>query len=121
MKDSLDCVHTAYSIGGNATESAKYTHSKYKIWSTGRDDEYNKAYFEKETSSNGYGRILGHVDSNNKLVIISETFNPEHNLTTGDYANQAKIYDNQLQYGSGTDDKYYVRKFKYSNSSTDTT
>ena len=121
MKDSLTCEHTAYSIGGNATETATYTHTLYKIWATGRDDTYNTAYFEKEQTDNvGYGRILGHVEDN-KLVINSTTFDSTKPLTSGNYANQAKVYDNQLQYGSGTGNKYYVRKFKYSDESTDTT
>jgi hypothetical protein len=52
MKDSLECVHTAYSLGGDATETAEYEHESYKIWSTGRDDTYNTAYFEKENPEN---------------------------------------------------------------------
>jgi hypothetical protein len=85
-----------------------------KIWATGTDDTHERAYFEKETSSNGYGRVLGYINSDETLVIVSDTFDSKQPLTSGSYANQAKVYDGTL-ISEGTGDKFYVRKFKKNN------
>jgi len=116
-RTSLTATHTAISnTGTNTTSTGTYSGT---IWSSGTEDTYNTAYFEREDSpSNGYGRIVGHIDSNGTLVIDSTTFNSEQALTTGIYANQAKVYNGTLVYGSGTGNKYYVRKFKKSTTST---
>lgn len=114
-RTSLTATHTAISAGGNATKTATYSGV---IWSTATEDTYNTAYFEREDSpNNGYGRVVGHID-NGTLVIDSATFDSTQPLTTGIYANQAKVYNGTLEYGSGSGNKYYVRKFKKSTSST---
>ena len=116
-RTSLTATHTAISnTGTNTTSTGTYSGT---IWSSGTEDTYNTAYFEREDSpSNGYGRIVGHINSNGTLVIDSTTFDSTQPLTTGIYANQAKVYNGTLVYGSGTDNKYYVRKFKKSTTST---
>jgi hypothetical protein len=119
-KTSLTATHTAISAGGDASKTNTYSGA---IWSTGTEDTYNTAYFEREDSpNNGYGRIVGHIDGGT-LVIDSETFDSTKALSgnTGDdaiYNNQAKVYNGTLVYGSGSGNKYYVRKFKKSTSST---
>ena len=113
-RTSLTATHTAISnTGTNTTSTGTYSGT---IWSSGTED----TYFEREDdlSNDGYGRIVGHINSNGTLVIDSTTFNSEQALTTGIYANQAKVYNGTLVYGSGTGDKYYVRKFKKSTTST---
>jgi hypothetical protein len=122
VQESLTATHTAYSVGSNDTKTYTYT-PDMEIWASGRDDTYNTAYFEKETSSKGYGRILGHIDDAGTLVIDSTKFVSEEPLS-GDtakteYKNQAKVYDGTLVHGGTSGDKkFYVRKFKKSNSST---
>jgi hypothetical protein len=117
---SLTATHTAYSVGGNDIEKGIYTPANgMKIWSTGTEDNYNTAYFEKEQTDDegenkGYGRILGHIDGNT-LVIDSPTFDSTKLLTSVNYTNQAKVYNGTLVYGSGSGPKYYVRKFKKNN------
>lgn len=114
-RTSLTATHTAISAGGNASKTATYSGV---IWSTATEDDYNIAYFEREDSpTNGYGRVVGHIDGGT-LVIDSETFDSTQPLTTGIYANQAKVYNGTLEYGSGAGNKYYVRKFKKSEVST---
>lgn len=114
-RTSLTATHTAISAGGDATKTATYSDA---IWSTGTEDTYNTAYFEREDSpNNGYGRVVGHIN-NGTLVIDSATFDSTQPLTSGIYANQAKVYNGTLEYGSGSGNKYYVRKFKKSTSST---
>lgn len=114
-RTALTATHTAISEGGNASKTNTYSGT---IWSTGTEDTYNTAYFEREDSpTNGYGRVVGHID-NGTLVIDSATFDSTQPLTSGIYANQAKVYNGTLVYGSGTGNKYYVRKFKKSTSST---
>jgi hypothetical protein len=114
----LTATHTAISEGGDAEKTGTYNGA---VWATGTEDTYNTAYFEKEQTekpeNEGYGRIVGHID-NGTLVIDSATFDSKKPLTTGIYANQAKVYNGTLVYGSGTGKKYYVRKFKKSTSST---
>lgn len=113
---SLTATQTAYSVDDNTTPaSTTYEPANgMKIWATGTEDTYNTAYFENEQTDDegenkGYGRILGHIDGNT-LVIDSETFDSKQN-----YANQAKVYNGTLVYGSGSGTKYYVRKFKKNN------
>ena len=119
-RTSLTATHTAISAGGDASKIATYSGA---IWSTATEDTYNTAYFEREDSpTNGYGRVVGHIDGGT-LVIDSETFDSTKALSgnTGDaaiYNNQAKVYNGTLVYGSGSGNKYYVRKFKKSTSST---
>lgn len=114
-RTSLTATHTAISAGGDASRTGTYNGT---IWSTATEDTYNTAYFEREDSpNNGYGRIVGHIDAGT-LVIDSTTFDSTQPLTSGIYANQAKVYNGTLVYGSGSGDKYYVRKFKKSTSST---
>lgn len=114
-RTSLTATHTAISEGGNASKTSTYSGV---IWSTATEDTYNTAYFEREDSpNNGYGRVVGHID-NGTLVIDSATFDSTQPLTSGIYANQAKVYNGTLEYGSGSGNKYYVRKFKKSTSST---
>ena len=130
VMSSLTATHTAYSVGGNATKTKAYTPTindkNMQIWSTGREDTYNTAYFEKEqTDDEGvnkdYGRILGYIDGNGKLVIVSNTFKSDELLsgnTNNDvYNKQAKVYDGKLLYGEGEGEepKFYVRKFKKNN------
>ena len=115
----LTATHTAISEGGNAEKTATYNGA---VWSTGTEDTYNTAYFEREDSpNNGYGRIVGHID-NGTLVINSTTFDSTQalsgNTAKPEYNNQAKVYNGTLVYGEGSGDKYYVRKFKKSTSST---
>ena len=114
-RTSLTATHTALSAGGDASKTATYSGA---IWSTATEDTYNTAYFEREDSpTNGYGRVVGHID-NGTLVIDSATFDSTQPLTSGIYANQAKVYNGTLVYGDGSGNKYYVRKFKKSTSST---
>jgi hypothetical protein len=114
-RTSLTATHTAISEGGNASKTNTYSGA---IWSTGTEDTYNTAYFEREDSpTNGYGRVVGHIE-NGSLVIDSATFDSTQPLTSGIYANQAKVYNGQLVHGGTSGTKYYVRKFKKSTSST---
>ena len=114
-RTSLTATHTAISEGGNASKTATYSGA---IWSTGTEDTYNTAYFEREDSpTNGYGRVVGHIE-NGTLVIDSTTFDSTQPLTSGIYANQAKVYNGTLVHGGASGTKYYVRKFKKSTSST---
>ena len=114
-RTSLTATHTAISAGGDASKTKSYSGA---IWSTGTEDTYNTAYFEREDSpNNGYGRVVGHI-VNGTLVIDSATFDSTQPLTSGIYANQAKVYNGTLVHGGTSGTKYYVRKFKKSTSST---
>lgn len=109
-RDSLTATHTAISVGGNAEKPASYSG---KIWSSYTTDDEKNAYFQYEGGT--YGRILGHMNSDNSLEIDSDTFDSKQSLNGNTqnpaYNNQAKVYNSTLVYGTGTGEKYYVRKF----------